>query len=72
MKNYDNKDRVSKIKVPTLIVVGEKDKATPVEMSQYLNREIEGSKLQIIPDSKHMVMIDKPKELNGIIEEFIR
>jgi 3-oxoadipate enol-lactonase len=72
MKNYDIRSQVSKIKVPTLIVVGGKDKATPVEMSQYLNKEIEGSKLQIIPDSKHMVMIDKPKELNGIMEEFIR
>jgi len=40
-------------------------------MSQYLNREIEGSKLKIIPQSKHIVMIDKPKELNEIIGEFI-
>ena len=71
-KNYDIRDRVYKIKVPTLIIVGEKDKATPVEMSQYLNREIEGSKLKIIPDSKHMVMIDKPKEFNENMDEFIR
>jgi pimeloyl-ACP methyl ester carboxylesterase len=70
-KNYDIRDRVSKIKVPTLIVVGEKDKATPVEMSQYLNRQIEGSKLRFIPDSKHMVMIDKSEELDEIMEEFI-
>lgn len=72
MKNYDIRDRIYEIKVPTLIIVGEKDTATPVKMSQDLNRGIKGSKLQIIPDSKHMVMIDKPKELNGIIEEFIQ
>ncbi len=71
-KNYDIRDRVSEIKIPTLIIVGENDKSTPIEMSQYLNREIEGSKLKIIPQSKHIVMIDKPKELNEIIEEFIR
>ena len=72
MKNYDIRERISQIRIPALIVVGSKDEATPVEMSQYLNREIKGSKLQIIPDSKHMVMIDKPNELNGIIEEFIK
>ena len=66
------RDRVSEIKIPTLIIVGENDKSTPIEMSQYLNREIEGSKLKIIPQSKHIVMIDKPEELNEIIEEFIR
>ena len=71
-KNYDIRDRVSEIKTPTLIIVGENDKSTPIEMSQYLNREIEGSKLKIIPQSKHIVMIDKSKELNEIIEEFIR
>jgi pimeloyl-ACP methyl ester carboxylesterase len=72
MKNYDIRDRIYEIKVPTLIIVGEKDTATPVEMSQDLNRGIKGSKLQIIPDCNHMVMIDKPNELNGIIEEFIK
>jgi 3-oxoadipate enol-lactonase len=72
MKNYDIRDRIYEIKVSTLIIVGEKDTATPVEMSQDLNRGIKGSKLQIIPDCNHMVMIDKPKELNGIIEEFIK
>ena len=71
MKNYDIRDQIFKIKVPTLIVVGEKDKATPVEMSRYLNREIEDSKLKIIPDSKHMVIIDKANELNEIIDMFI-
>ena len=71
MIKYDIRDRVSKIKVPTLIVVGEKDKGTPVKMSRYLNREIEDSKLKIIPDSNHMVIIDKANELNEIIEMFI-
>ena len=71
MKNYDIRDRVSEIKVPTLIIVGEKDEATPAKMSQFLNREIEGSKLQIISDTKHMPLIDKAKELNEIIQKFI-
>ncbi len=72
MTNYNITGRVSKIKVPTLIIVGDKDNATPVEMSKYLNKEIEGSKLKIIPDSKHMVMIDKFKEFNETLEEFIK
>ena len=71
-KNYDIRDRVSEIKVPTLIIVGEKDEVTPAKMSQFLNREIEGSKLQIISNTKHMPMIDKAKELNGIIQKFIK
>jgi len=51
MKNYDIRDQIYKIKVPTLIIVGEEDKATPVEMSQNLIGRIKGSKLRIIADA---------------------
>lgn len=64
------RDKVSKIEVPTLIIVGEKDKVN-LEASRHLNREIKGSELRIIPDSGHTVMIEKPREFNQIVDEFI-
>lgn len=69
--NYDIRDRVSSIKVPTLIIVGDKDTSAPVNLSRYLRRQIEGSKLAIIPDSKHIPMIDRAALVNGVIGEFI-
>ena len=68
---YDIRDRVSGIKIPTLIIVGEKDSLTPIKLSQYMNRQIEGSRLIIVPDCKHMPMIEKPGKVNAIIDEFI-
>jgi pimeloyl-ACP methyl ester carboxylesterase len=70
-ENYDFRDKVSKIDVPTLIIVGEKDKVN-LEASRYLNREIKDSELRIVPDCGHTVMIEKPQEFNQILEEFIR
>jgi len=70
-ENYDVRDKVSEIEVPTLVIVGEKDNVN-LEASRYLNREIKGSELRIIPDSGHTVMIEKPQEFNQILEEFIR
>jgi pimeloyl-ACP methyl ester carboxylesterase len=69
--NYDIRDRVSNIKVPTLIIVGDKDTSTPVTLSRYLRREIEGSRLAIVPDSKHMPMIEREDMVNEVIDEFI-
>lgn len=69
--SYDIRDRVSSIKVPTLIIVGDKDSLTPIKISQSLNRQIGGSKLVIIPDSKHMPMIEKADRVNSIVDEFI-
>lgn len=70
-KNYDVRNKISEISVPTLIIVGQEDKVN-LEASRYLNREIEGSELRIIQDSGHTVMIEKPKEFNQILEEFIK
>lgn len=70
-KNYDIREKVSKIKAPTLIIVGEKDSVTPVEMSQFLNREIKDSKIHIMKNSKHMPMIDNSKRFDEIVDTFI-
>jgi len=70
-KNYDVRDMISLIKVPTLIVVGEKDKLN-LKASKYLNRKIENSELRIVSGSGHTVMVEKPNEFNHIVENFIR
>lgn len=70
-KNYDIRDMISLIKVPTLIVVGEKDKLN-LKASKYLNRKIKNSELRIVSGSGHTVMVEKPDEFNHIVGNFIR
>ena len=60
-----------KIDVPTLIIVGEKDVLTPVKYSQFFHKHIPNSKLVVISDAGHMVIIEKPEEVNREIKEFI-
>ncbi len=70
-QHYDIRREVSNIEVPTLIIVGEKDKNMPVTLSQYLNKEIKGSILQVIANSGHTVMVEKPNEFGQALEKFI-
>ncbi len=58
--------------VPTWIIVGEDDKLTPVKYSKFLNEKIIDSRLDIIPDSGHLVMIEKPTEFNRSFEAFLK
>ena len=69
--HYDVRDEISGIRVPTLIIVGDKDRATPVGTSHYMNSRIAGSELRIMSDCSHMTMADKPEEFNRILEEFM-
>jgi len=43
------------IKVPTVIIWGDKDDSTPVENARLLNQKIKNSKLVIIPGADHLL-----------------
>ncbi len=65
------RDVASKIKAPTLILVGEEDKALPVSKSMELNKLIANSKLVVVQKAGHCVMLEQPEDVNKAIDEFI-
>ena len=69
--NFDTIDKTDSIEVPCLIIVGKEDKLTPVKFSQFFLDKIKISDLSVINDAGHMVMLEKPSELNKSIENFI-
>ena len=68
---FDLTDKVAQIALPTLIVVGEDDRLTPPKYSRFLQSAIPGSRLTVIPGAGHLVMIEKPKEFNEFIGDFL-
>lgn len=59
------------ITTPTLLIYGERDRATPVQYGEIYHRQIKGSKLEVVPGAEHFVHHDKPAEVQRLIEEFI-
>lgn len=70
--HFNIMDFVSSLQVPALIICGTDDSLTPPKYSYYLNKEIKGSRLVLIEDAGHMVMMEKLEEVNRAIEEFVR
>ncbi|MDY6854257.1 MAG: alpha/beta hydrolase [Thermodesulfobacteriota bacterium] len=68
---FDILNEIKKIKLPALITCGAEDKLTPVKYSRFLNENINRSKLVIIEDAGHMVMIEKSKEFNTEVQDFV-
>ena len=64
-------NEVEKIVLPTLILCGEDDQLTPVKYSQFLNSRIVGSKLEVLPNAGHMVMMEAAQAFNERVREFI-
>jgi len=68
---FDVRNEVGAIKLPCLILCGKEDKLTPPSLSKKLNAAIEGSRLEILPDAGHMVMIENHKAFNDCVLDFI-
>jgi pimeloyl-ACP methyl ester carboxylesterase len=64
-------DILSKIKVPTLIIAGEKDKMTPMFLSIKMFKLIPNSKLKVLKWGSHTAPIEQPDVTNMYIEEFL-
>ena len=71
-EQFDLRGRVAEISVPTLIVCGQDDVLTPPKFSEYLQREIKGSRLVLVPDAGHMAQVEQPETVNSAIEAFVR
>jgi pimeloyl-ACP methyl ester carboxylesterase len=60
----------AQLSLPTLLIYGEGDEATPVWFGQTLHELIPGSALEVLPDAGHFVHLDRPAEVAAAIQEF--
>jgi 3-oxoadipate enol-lactonase len=65
-------DQLSKIKIPTLIMVGEDDPGTPVSASEAMHKRIPNSKLVILPSARHLSNIEQAKAFNTTLLKFLK
>ncbi len=66
-KAYDSHSGISSIKVPTLLITGQKDVLIPPENSRILSRQIPNAQLKEIKGAGHLFWISHPDEtLSGL------
>jgi len=68
---FDARERLSEIRVPTLVLSGEEDLLTPPKYSDFLVERIPGARLVRFPQAGHMLPVEKPEEFNAAIEKFL-
>jgi pimeloyl-ACP methyl ester carboxylesterase len=63
-------DRLPSIRCPTLIVAADQD-YTPVAYKEYYARFIRGASIVIVPDSRHMLPVERPTAFNKVVTQFL-
>ena len=69
MRDLDFSGRVQKIRCPTLILCGEKDRAN-IQSARFLSQNIRGAQLQLIAQTGHVVNEENPDALAKELNEF--
>jgi len=65
-------DRISGIKTPTLIMVGEDDPGTPVSASEAMHERIAGSMLVVLPSARHLSNVEQTEAFNTALLKFLK
>jgi L-proline amide hydrolase len=72
LRHWDITDRLGEIRVPTLVVSGEHDEATPA-INRTVSGAIPGARSKILPGCSHMAHVEDPEGyvrlLNGFFSE---
>jgi pimeloyl-ACP methyl ester carboxylesterase len=69
-RSFDVKDRLSEIKIPTLLITGDTDVVVATADTEALATLIEGSSLVVIPKSGHLAQEETPVETMQAIDDY--
>jgi 3-oxoadipate enol-lactonase len=69
---FDVRDRLGEIRTPTLVIAGEEDPATTVEMVRLIADGIAGSTFRTVPGAGHLPNATHPDVVNDAIAAFLR
>jgi 3-oxoadipate enol-lactonase len=66
-----SEDSLSTIQLPTLLIAGADDPATPPSASEFLHQAIQGSKLVVVADAGHYVMHEQRELFTHHMDQFL-
>ena len=71
---FHNQKRIdltlSSLKIPTLIISGEKDETIPMQFSKHIKELKKDAQLKIIKEGHHRVIVDKYDEVSRVMQQF--
>ena len=63
--------RLSEVRIPTLIIVGDLDLQEKLDLADQLELELPYGELVVIEGAAHMVSMEKPLAFNHLVEDFL-
>jgi pimeloyl-ACP methyl ester carboxylesterase len=71
MVEADLRDVLPHIRVPTLLLYGELDERSPLQVAHDLHAQIPGAELAVIPGAGHLANLEAPAAFNAHVQRFL-
>jgi pimeloyl-ACP methyl ester carboxylesterase len=71
LSEHDAWDVLPTVKVPTTVIVGERDYFTPLDVARRLASAVHGARLVVIPDGTHYTPLENPDAVNGAVDDLL-
>lgn len=71
LRNWSVVDRLTAVDVPTLVVAGEFDEATPATWQPFVDL-IPGAIAHVFPGASHCTHLEQPKEFRAVVARFLQ
>jgi len=72
ISTFDARPELPRITVPTLVLAGAEDPATPVELVREVADGIPGARFVVLPHAAHLLTAEQPAEASRLLSEHLR
>lgn len=72
LSTFDGHASAGRISVPTLVISGDLDIATPVEKGRALAAAIPGARFELMPDASHLCNVEAPELFSKLVKDHIQ
>lgn len=71
LAGHDLRGRLTEVRQPTLLIWGTRDLLVPVGAGRSFHKRIPDSELVVLPDTGHMIQMERPMRFNWELTEFV-
>ncbi|MCB8981906.1 MAG: alpha/beta hydrolase [Ardenticatenaceae bacterium] len=68
---FDLRDRVAEIVLPTLVISSGRDQMTPAKFGQFLAEQLPRAEFAFIGEAGHMMMLEFPDRVAALVQDFL-
>jgi 3-oxoadipate enol-lactonase len=71
LAGFDMRGRLDAVKAPTLVIAGEDDPVGTPERAAAIGEEIEGSRVVVLPEARHLAAVEQADAVTRELEELL-